>query len=300
MKNKFIAISVFIWIGMMSYSQQGNDMQGKHGKEGISGIVCGKIIIAAHRGGYENDFADKAPENSIANIQNAIDHSFEIYETDVQRTSDGVFIIMHDPTIDRTTTGSGKVAEMSSEEIKKYNLKYSNGEISDEKIPFLTDFISGGEGKIIFKIDYKPELKYLNDLIKEIERSGFKDWVILRFRYKKEIAEYIARLDQDKIPEMLFRVKNLKQYHELRSLLDIKMISIDQRKKFTDEQLKIIKEASEAGIIVEAHTFYAKDPKQQEMLWVEQVKLPITIWHTKKPGLFQEFLKKQEIYKSKN
>ena len=294
MKTRHIVLSLFILIGMASCSQLKNEKQDKS-EEGTSSIVSGKIIIAAHRGGYENDLADKAPENSFANIQNAINHGFEIYESDIQRTSDGMFVIMHDPTLERTTNGTGKVSDMSSTDIKKLRLKYKNGELSDEKVPFLVDFISKGDGKIIFKIDYKPELEYLGDFVDEIKKSGFQDRVIIRSRYKKDMAKKFAKMDQTNMPIILFRVSNLKKYNSLREILKIKMISIDQRKKFTDEQLQIIKEASDAGLIVEAHTFYTGKPKKQEALWAEQVKLPITIFHTKKPIQFQEFLKKNNI-----
>jgi len=252
-----------------------------------------KLLIAAHRGGYEHDFEDKAPENSIANIQNAINKGFDIYESDIQRTLDGKFIIMHDSTIDRTTNGSGEVSKMSSSEIRKYNLKYINGKISTEKIPFLADFISKNQSKIIFKIDYKPKLKYLNDLLKEMARLGFNDRVILRFKYKKEIAEYLASLNQEALPSILFRVKNLKQYNELRKILDIKMISIFEKKRFSSEQLKIIELASKDGLIVEIHSF-SNRKKNGESYWKEQIKLPVNIIHTSKPILFKSFLNKTE------
>lgn len=253
-----------------------------------------KILIAAHRGGYENDFKDKAPENSIANIQNAINHGFDIYESDIQRTSDGKFIIMHDPTIDRTTNGTGEVAKMSSEELKKYNLIYRNGKESTEKIPFLDEFISKGNGKIIFKIDYKPELKYLDDLLEQIKELGLQKRVILRFFYKKETVKYIAKYNADDIPTILFRVKTLSQFNELKSLFDPKMISIFERKAFTQEQIQIIELASKENIIVEAHTFF-DGKKNREEYWEEEIILPITIFHTKKSILFQEFLVKKML-----
>ena len=252
-----------------------------------------KLLIAAHRGGYEHDFKDKAPENSIANIQNAIDKGFDIYESDVRRTSDGKFIIMHDSTIDRTTNGSGEVSKMSSTEIRKYHLKYINGKISNEKIPFLADFISRGDGKILFKIDYKPPLKYLNDLLKKIAVLDLDDRVILRFKYKKEIAEYLATLNQSELPSILFRVKNLKQYNELRKILDIKMISIFEKKRFSSEQLQIIDMASKDGLIVEIHSF-SNRKKNREAYWKEQIKLSVNIIHTSKPLLFKSFLNKME------
>jgi glycerophosphoryl diester phosphodiesterase len=253
-----------------------------------------RILIAAHRGGYENDFKDNAPENSIANIQNAINHGFDIYESDIQRTSDGKFIIMHDPTIDRTTNGSGEVAKMSSEELKKYNLIYRNGKESTEKIPFLDEFISKGDGKIIFKIDYKPELKHLDDLLEQIKELGLQKRVILRFFYKKETVKYIAKYDPDDIPAILFRIKTLSQFNELKSLFNPKMISIFERRAFTQEQIQIIEQASKENIIVEAHTFF-DGKKNREEYWEEEIIFPITIFHTKKPILFLEFLEEKKL-----
>ena len=257
-----------------------------------SDINKGKIYIAAHRGGYENDFEEKAPENSIANIQNAINHGFEIYESDVERTSDGVFIIMHDPTIDRTTNGSGEVAKMTIEELKKYRLTYINGEVSSEKIPLFDEFIFKGDGKIIFKIDFKPELKYLNELLEQIKNLKLQDRIILRFKYKKEIVNALANYNSDDIPIILFRIKNLTEYEELRSTFNPKMISIFERKEFTLEHLQIIEMASKENIIVEVHTF-GNAKKNREDYWADQIKLPITIFHTNKPILFQEFLNRQ-------
>ncbi len=253
-----------------------------------------KIVIAAHRGGYENDFKDKAPENSFANIENAIRQGFELYESDIQRTSDGKFIIMHDPTIDRTTNGTGEVAKMTYAELKKYNLKYINGEVSTEKIPLLADFISRGDGNIIYKIDFKPELKYLDDLLAEIKGLGLQDRVILRFKYKTATAKMLSKYNPKEIPTILFRVKKLSQYNELKSLMKPTMISIFERKEFTPEQLQIIEDASKNNIIVEAHSFNNRN-KNREIYWEKQVALPITIFHTNKPILFQEFLKKKKL-----
>ena len=253
-----------------------------------------KFIIAAHRGGYENDFKDNAPENSIANIQNAINHGFEMYESDVQRTKDGKFIIMHDPTIDRTTNGTGEVAKMTFEELKEFYLTYKNGELSEEKIPLLSEFISKGEGKIIFKIDFKPETKYLAELLDEIKEQGFQKRVILRFRYNNEIVKVVNKYNAEDIPSILFRVKTLAQYNKLKKSYNIKMISIFEKKEFTQEHLQIIDMASKENIMIEIHTFYDRN-KKREQYWEEQVKLPVTIFHTSKPILFQEFLKSKNI-----
>jgi glycerophosphoryl diester phosphodiesterase len=59
-----------------------------------------------------------APENTLAGIRAALDFGVDGIEIDVQASSDGVPVLMHDLTVDRTTNGSGTVASMSLEELR--------------------------------------------------------------------------------------------------------------------------------------------------------------------------------------
>jgi len=74
------------------------------------------IQVQAHRGasGY-------APENTLAAFQMAVDMKANGIECDIHLSNDGVFVVCHDETIDRTSNGTGKIAEMSYDEITKYN-----------------------------------------------------------------------------------------------------------------------------------------------------------------------------------
>jgi glycerophosphoryl diester phosphodiesterase len=67
----------------------------------------------AHRGGrlYE-------PENTIAAFQHAIDTGANWIEFDVQQTKDGKLVVIHDETVDRTTDGTGRVEEITFEQIR--------------------------------------------------------------------------------------------------------------------------------------------------------------------------------------
>ncbi len=95
------------------------------------------VLVAAHRGGYETDSADGAPENSVANIRNSSSKGYQLYETDIQRTKDGHFVIMHDVTIDRETTGSGKASEMDLAELKQLHKRFRDGSVSEERVATL-------------------------------------------------------------------------------------------------------------------------------------------------------------------
>jgi glycerophosphoryl diester phosphodiesterase len=67
----------------------------------------------AHRGGLAY-----RPENTLAAFQNAIDQGVDWLEFDVQMTKDGALVVIHDETVDRTTNGSGRVADMTLEQIR--------------------------------------------------------------------------------------------------------------------------------------------------------------------------------------
>ena len=64
----------------------------------------GGTVVVAHRGD-----AVAAPENTVASIEAAVAAGADVVELDVQRSADGVAVLMHDWTIDRTTDGSGPI-----------------------------------------------------------------------------------------------------------------------------------------------------------------------------------------------
>ena len=84
----------------------------------------------AHRGDWRN-----FPENSLEGIESAIQMGVDVVELDVQRTSDGTFILMHDAKLDRTTTGRGKISEVDWEYVSGLNLRNGCGVTTDQKVP---------------------------------------------------------------------------------------------------------------------------------------------------------------------
>lgn len=71
------------------------------------------IFVAAHRG-----WCEKYPENTMEAFEAALDIGVDQIETDVRITKDGELVLIHDATVDRTTDGTGKVCDMTLEELK--------------------------------------------------------------------------------------------------------------------------------------------------------------------------------------
>lgn len=124
---------LFVIIAANPHAASASVMQ-LHGalhREGIVGII-------SHRGA-----AAIAPENTLTAMRVAFEQDVEFVEADVQLTADGVPILMHDPTLDRTTTGSGLVAAHTLAEIKALDAgSWFGAEFAGEAVPTLEEFVA--------------------------------------------------------------------------------------------------------------------------------------------------------------
>jgi glycerophosphoryl diester phosphodiesterase len=86
----------------------------------------GKIVVTAHRG-----FSGEFPENTLLAFNEAVKIGVDCLEFDLRSTSDLTPIVLHDPTLDRTTDGSGSPNDYSLSELKKLNASFFSGAPSD-------------------------------------------------------------------------------------------------------------------------------------------------------------------------
>jgi glycerophosphoryl diester phosphodiesterase len=111
-----------------------------------------KILTAAHRGQWRD-----APENSLPAITAAFDDGAEIVELDVRLTSDGVPVLMHDETVDRTTNGTGTVSSFTLAEIRELRLKEHLGgaqtALTDERVPTLAEAMEVAADRGLVNLD---------------------------------------------------------------------------------------------------------------------------------------------------
>ncbi len=108
-------------------------------------------LISGHRGGTTKGF----PENCIATFENTLRFTPAFFEIDPRLTKDSVIILMHDDTLDRTTTGKGKISNYTWEELKKLRLKDPEGNVTEYRIPTLDEVIIWSKGKTIINLDKK-------------------------------------------------------------------------------------------------------------------------------------------------
>ncbi|MBQ8874461.1 MAG: glycerophosphodiester phosphodiesterase family protein [Bacteroides sp.] len=147
------------------------------------------VIVASHRGDWRN-----FPENSLAAIDNAIKMGVDIVELDVQRTQDGVLILMHDPTVDRTTTGKGRIDELKWDSIAKLKLKNGCAIRTIHKVPTLEEALLHAKGKIMLNLDKAD--RFFEEVYALMKKTGTTKQVIMKGgksaeAVKKQFGEFL-------------------------------------------------------------------------------------------------------------
>lgn len=134
----------------------------------------------AHRG-----WSGKAPENTLAAIELALrDPQVDGIEVDVQLTKDGVPVIIHDFTLERTTNGTGKVGEHLHSELAKLDAgSWFSSEFAGETIPTLEQLLITGKGKKYLNLELKkttnlyPQLEEV--VIELVRKHRMQDQVLV-------------------------------------------------------------------------------------------------------------------------
>lgn len=129
--------------------------------------------LIAHRGG-----SAYRPENTLAAFQNSINLGVDWIEMDIQKTKDGVLVVMHDETVERTTNGTGRVEDLTFAEIR--SLDAGNG----EKIPTFQEVIAlAKESGVGILPEAKSPHLYPNiaaQMVAELSDSGYTENAIIQ------------------------------------------------------------------------------------------------------------------------
>ena len=162
------------------------------------------VVISGHRGGMVTGF----PENCIESFEKTLTMMPSFFEIDPRMTKDSVIVLMHDATIDRTTTGTGKVSDYTYAELQQFFLKDREGNVTTYKIPTLEECIAWSQGKTILNLDIKDvPLEVMSQFINRLAPAN----VMYTVRNAKQARTY---LDRD--PQAMFSCwcKNMKEFNE--------------------------------------------------------------------------------------
>jgi glycerophosphoryl diester phosphodiesterase len=135
--------------------------------------TSGHAVVAAHRGGPTPGYA----ENAIETMAHVLSQAPALFEIDIARTRDNVLVLMHDDTLDRTTTGTGDVRAHTLDEIKVLQLRDATGAVVDARVPTLREALDWAAGKAILELDVKRGVSY-EDVVADVQAAGAIDRVV--------------------------------------------------------------------------------------------------------------------------
>ncbi len=145
--------------------------------------------ISAHRGGSYLGY----PENCIPTFEAVLKVTPAIIECDVRMTQDSVLILMHDETLERTTTGRGKVKEQSWANLQELHLIDLEGLKTDYRIPAFSEVLDWAVGKAILTVDVKQEVP-IEKVVEAIEEAEAEAYAIV-ITYNLEDAKKVYQLN---------------------------------------------------------------------------------------------------------
>ena len=139
-------------------------------------------LVIAHRG----DSAHR-PENTLASFASALELGVELVELDIQLTRDGHVVVIHDPLLDRTTTGKGAVRAHTLAEIRALSAGYPERFGSDfaaERVPTLAEILHllRGRARALLEIKHEAVTEDEDDGIEaralaEVRKAGASEGV---------------------------------------------------------------------------------------------------------------------------
>lgn len=131
------------------------------------------VFVVAHRGDWRY-----APENSVAAIEHSIAVGVDVVELDLQLTRDSVLIVMHDATLNRTTTGKGRVADWTLDSIRTLKLKNGCGIRTKHPVPTLEEALLAAKGRVLVNLDKAD--RYFDLVVPVLERTGTTRQIVMK------------------------------------------------------------------------------------------------------------------------
>ena len=214
-------------------------------------------LIIAHRGANKY-----APQNTIPAFERAIELGAEGFETDLHITKDGHVVICHNYTINETSTGKGRISEMTLDELRQYDYgSYFSDKFKGTPIPTIDDFLSLVEKTDIkvLNIEIKPpkekDTAIVRETIKAVKEHGLSDKLLIS-SFSPEILVEAKKLDRNCKTGFLYAPNRLITAKVAWRIVPFaKSIGCDAiHPQFIFVNEKYIKKAHEAGLMVNPWT----------------------------------------------
>lgn len=241
MKIKFFILSALsIFVLSFTFDHTG------HAESADKWLQSDQTEISAHRGAHV-----AVPENTAESMKWAglLDYGF--VEIDIQETKDGQYVLMHDEKIDRTTTGSGKIEDLTLEEIKSYDIVDEDGNETNYEVPTLKEALEEAH-KYNVGVNFDgskgdwDDKEFVDGIMNTAEQTGVLDhsfFVLsdqdVRDQFNSWYPEATVTFLGNAVEDLDEDIKELKKYDSAIYTTSIHNIDEEAAEEIDEEDLKL-------------------------------------------------------------
>lgn len=263
------------------------------------------VVVACHRGDWRN-----YPENSIPAIESIIRMGADIMELDLKLTKDSVLVLSHDWTIDRCTTGKGRVSDYTLDELKQFRLKRAHGVATDSlHICTLREALECCKDRICVNVDQGYE--YYDMVLAITEELGVTDQILIKGKHSvATVAEKMAAHEHNMMYMPIIDIQKEQGQKLFQEYMDTKTVPLAYEvcwKKLTPEVSDCFKKVVESGSKLWVNTIwgslcgYLDDDKALDCgdpaeVYDQVIALGASMIQTDRPEQLLNYLRKKGLH----
>lgn len=263
------------------------------------------VVVACHRGDWRN-----YPENSIPAIESIIRMGADIMELDLKLTKDSVLVLSHDWTIDRCTTGKGRVSDYTLDELKQFRLRRAHGVATDSlQICTLREALECCKDRICVNVDQGYE--YYDMVLAITEELGVTDQILIKGKHSvASVAEKMAAHEHNMMYMPIIDIQKEQGQKLFQEYMDTKTVPLAYEvcwKKLTPEVSDCFKKVVESGSKLWVNTIwgslcgYLDDDKALDCgdpaeVYDQVIALGASMIQTDRPAQLLDYLRKKGLH----
>lgn len=263
------------------------------------------VVVACHRGDWRN-----YPENSIPAIESIIRMGADIMELDLKLTKDSVLVLSHDWTIDRCTTGKGRVSDYTLDELKQFRLRRAHGVATDSlHICTLREALECCKDRICVNVDQGYE--YYDMVLAITEELGVTDQILIKGKHPvASVAEKMAAHEHNMMYMPIIDIQKEQGQKLFQEYMDTKTVPLAYEvcwKKLTPEVSDCFKKVVESGSKLWVNTIwgslcgYLDDDKALDCgdpaeVYDQVIALGASMIQTDRPEQLLDYLRKKGLH----
>jgi glycerophosphoryl diester phosphodiesterase len=229
--------------------------------DAIDRLSTDGCLFAAQRGRLDRRENDPIPENSLPAIDADAARAVHFFETDLQRTKDGAFVLLHDATIGRELNGDGAVPSQTLADLKALWKKRPDGRLSGERVATIEEAMSRARDRIFIRADVRPHAwPHFTGLLSLVIDQRMLDAVMFRIS-REDVETALRHAPAEALAHptlLLFQVDSMEEAHRIREAqpggrcIEVAITGPD---RLTAQRLELVTALNRLGETVSVHAW---------------------------------------------